>query len=96
MFKFEKETLASAKGRQPSKYDCLMEHFVNEGDTLFFDESEVGRQTASNIARRLTNIGEGKKFHSFCCTIKKKVAVRLRPESELVTDTEAEGEGEEE
>ncbi len=81
-FKFVKKNIESAKGRQPSKADALLEYFTQPGDVLYFNEEDMTRQKASNIAKRLKNIS-GKPFHSFYDTVEKAVAIRLRKDGEL-------------
>lgn len=87
--KFKKENIASIKGTRPTKYDTLLDEFEKGGDTLFFDEEEISRQTASNIARRLITLS-GKPFHSGYHVMKKKVYVRLRMENEVPEAEESE------
>jgi hypothetical protein len=92
MFKFVKKNVPTVKGRRPSKYDVLLEEFKTPGDTLYFDEDMVSRQTASNIAARLNKIGGGRIFRSFFDTIEKMVAVRWYAEGEDVASDEQEEE----
>ncbi len=94
MMQFKKANLESVKGRQPSKADALLPHFENQGDTLFFEEADLSRQSAAQYAARLRKIS-GKPFHSFYDVLEKKVAIRLRIDGEVVKKDEEEEPNEE-
>lgn len=90
MFKFEKEVLPTTRGIQSTKWDGLLEHFVNPGDTLFFDEAVVSRAAASQAAKRMIQLdSQGRSFHSGFHTVKRKTFVRVRPTGELPSKEEA-------
>lgn len=85
-FKFEKEVLTTTRGTQSTKWDELYVHFVNPGDTLFFDKSEVSRAAASQCAKRMILLDaekQGRKFHSGWHPIKEKTFIRVRPAGEV-------------
>lgn len=87
-----KTNIESSKGVRGSRYDALIEHFENPGDTLEFDSDNVPSQTGSNIAKRLSLVS-GKRFHSFKHGINKTTCIRLRPDGE---NEQEENEGEDE
>ena len=91
---FTKANIPVARGMQPTKWDKLLEHFVEPGDSLFFDEKDLSRQTASLAAKRLNLLDPTRKFHSFYNVLEKKVVVRVRPAGE-VPDANEEKEQEE-
>jgi hypothetical protein len=86
--KFVKDNIQSVKGRQPTKYDHLLEAFENPGDRIKFEESECSRATASQIAKRLMILAPGKQFHSGFDVLEKLVFVRLRVEGEIPSKEE--------
>jgi vacuolar-type H+-ATPase subunit I/STV1 len=92
---FTKKNLPEAKGFQKTKYDKLLEHFVEPGDSLFFDELDLSKPAASQAAKRLMILDPTRKFHSFYNVIEKKVVIRVRPAGEVI-DKEEEKEQEEE
>lgn len=92
---FVKKNIAEAKGRQPSRYDKLLEHFVEPGDALYFDESDLTKAAASQAAKRLMVLDPTRKFHSFYDVIEKKVVVRVRPAGEIPSKEEEKQEEEE-
>jgi len=89
--KFNKKNIKSTKGRQGSKYDVYLQEFTQPGDSLQFDEEDMSRQTASQIAKRFRDL-EDKPFHSFWDAKEKKVTIRLRLDSEIDQDKEEEDE----
>jgi len=93
---FIKKNISETKGRQPSRYDKLLEHFVEPGDSLMFDEADLTRAAASQAAKRLMVLDPSRKFHSFYDVIEKKVVVRVRPRGEVPGLNDIEEEEEEE
>lgn len=73
--------IESSKGVRGSRYDALLKHFKQGGDTIEYDPDVVPPQTGSNIAKRLALVS-GKKFHSFKHGINKTTCIRLRPDGE--------------
>lgn len=88
--KFVKTNIADVKGRQPSKYDSLLEEFKQPGDALYFSEEDCSKQKASSIARRFREL-TGKKFHSFFDVRERKTCIRLRMPNELGGSDEVNG-----
>lgn len=88
--KFKKKNIKSTKGLQSSKYDSLSSEFPEEGDTLTFEEDEVSKQTASNIAKRLSGITPYI-FHSFYDKAAGTTNVRRRLHGEVPNKEEEEG-----
>ena len=81
-----KRNVPVVKGVQATKYDAWLSEFVNPGDSLFFTEGELSKQTASNAAKRLTLLDsakEGRKFHSYYHVIEQMVVIRVRPPGEV-------------
>lgn len=82
MLEFTRTNIASIKGLQPSKYDFLLENFVEPGDAIEIEEAQMPRQTASVLAKRFKTL-TGKPFHSFFNVQTKKVTIRVRPDGEI-------------
>lgn len=94
MFKFEKEIVETTKGMQSSVYDELYPHFTQPGETLYFNEADMSRASASQAAKRLMKLdkasGFSNIFHSGWDAVKKKVYIRVRPQGEVPRPEEAE------
>jgi len=76
----------TVKGVQATKYDAWLEKFTTPGHALFFTEEELGRQTASNVAKRMMLLDSkkgGRKFHSYFDVIEQMVVIRVRPQGEV-------------
>lgn len=89
--KFEKVNIPSTKGLRKGKHDDLMQHFEMPGDTLQFDEEEMSRSDASQLAIRFKRL-TGKPFHSFFNDQTNKVCIRVRTESEKAQPSESQQE----
>jgi len=92
---FIKKNIKEARGFQKSRYDSLLEHFVEPGDSLMFDEAELTRAAASQAVKRLMILDPSRKFHSFYNVLEKKVCIRVRPAGEIPDVEEKEVESEE-
>lgn len=94
-----KKNIAVVRGVQKTKYDDWLQEFVKPGDSLFFTEEELSKQTASNAAKRLTLLDSkkgGRKFHSYFDVIEQMVVIRVRPAGEVPNPSEEEEEPKEE
>ena len=80
---FTKKNIPVAKGIQSSRYDKLLPEFVEAGDTLEFEESDLTRAAASQAAKRLMILDGSRKFHSGWNPVAKKVFIRVRPDGEI-------------
>lgn len=84
-FEFTKDNLKDIKGRQPSRWDSLLEHFTDPGDRIKFDPEKVSKIQATQGAARLRKLS-GKPFHSGYDALEKVTFIRLRTPEEVDSD----------